>query len=377
MNISILTQPLHVNYGGTLQAFALQHVLRQFGHNPVTINYRKLGESSRSTRFFLSYLKNKVLNRKIRYSFTENDILVISKHHKDFIDKHISYTSPIYDVNELKHIFLSGDFDAVIVGSDQTWRPRYSPRIDSFFLDFLIDNNQIKKIAYASSFGTDDWEFDTKQTKKFSTLLKGFDFISVREDSAVHLCEEKFGVSSEHVLDPTLLVNKEEYLKLAFNANSQGVGKVFNYVLDKSDGKQDIISKVCDILGKKSFSTYPKITIKYSRVINDYSDYIYPSIESWVRSFYDTDFIVTDSFHGTVFSIIFNKPFIAVANESRGKARFTSLLKEFGLENRLVASVDEITSRLIHDAINYDDVNTKLMALRNSSLLKLKNALLV
>lgn len=89
----------------------------------------------------------------------------------------------------------------MVVGSDQTWRPRYSPRIDSFFLDFLSENKKIKKIAYASSFGTDDWEFTNEQTAKFSKLLKEFHSVSVRENSAVTLSSEHLGVSPEHVLD--------------------------------------------------------------------------------------------------------------------------------------------------------------------------------
>lgn len=375
MKVSILTQPLHTNYGGTLQAFALQYVLKEFGCEPVTINYRKEPLDINPVRLFLSRLKQKIRHGRVVYSFTDKEIAVISQHHDSFINKYISRTKPIYRLSELKELYASEKFDAVIVGSDQTWRPRYSPRIDSFFLDFLKGDKSIKKIAYASSFGTDDWEFSDEQTKVFSNLLKEFDSLSVRESSAIGLCSKNFDVTPQHVLDPTLLLDKDVYLEMIKDTQSKGRGKVFNYVLDKSVEKKRIISKVCSLLDKESFSTYPEYSEKETRTINDFSFYIYPHIESWVKSFADADFIITDSFHGTVFSIIFNKPFIAVGNETRGKARFTSLLRMFNLEHRLISDVDDIDIELIEEVINFDDVNSTLQELRSASLLFLKKSL--
>lgn len=375
MKVSILTQPLHTNYGGTLQAFALQHVLKGLGCQPITINYRKTKPVINPFRLILSRVKQRVFNGKVIYSFTDDDILNISKHHNNFIAKHIKYTTAIYSIDELSDFFSSSNFDAVIVGSDQTWRPRYSPRIDSFFLDFLSPNKKIKKIAYASSFGTDDWEFTDEQTSRFSKLLRSFDSVSVRENSAVTLCSEHLGVLPEHVLDPTLLLDKDVYLELINNFEPKGKGKVFNYVLDKSQEKRDIIKNVCDLLGKDFFATYPEHSEKEVRKIKDYSEYIYPPIEEWIRSFYDADFVITDSFHGTVFSLIFNKPFISIGNESRGKARFISLLSMFNLENRLISHPDEINSVLIHEPIDFDIVNLKLAELKQQSFSFLKSSL--
>ncbi|EPN4480112.1 polysaccharide pyruvyl transferase family protein [Klebsiella aerogenes] len=375
MKIAILTQPLHTNYGGTLQAFALQYILRDIGHEPVTINYRKTKPTIHPVRLVLSRIKQKIFHGRIIYSFTDDDLLIISKYHNEFIDKHIKHTDSIYGVDELCRLFSIENFNAVIVGSDQTWRPRYSPRIDSFFLDFLSENKNIKKISYASSFGTDNWEFTKEQTAKFSKLLQRFDSISVRESSAVNLCAKYLGVSSEHVLDPTFLLDKKVYLELIKDIPPRGKGKVFSYVLDKSQEKVNIISNVCRLLGKDCFETYPKYSEKEARRIKDYAEYQYPSIEYWVRSFYDADFVITDSFHGTVFSIIFNKPFISIGNESRGKARFTSLLSKFNLENRLISHESEITSELINESIDFAMVNLKLNELKKHSLTFLNNSL--
>ncbi|MGF2390652.1 MULTISPECIES: polysaccharide pyruvyl transferase family protein [Klebsiella] len=283
----------------------------------------------------------------------------------------------MYSVGELTDVINSGGFNAVVVGSDQTWRPRYSPRIDSFFLDFLSENKKIKKIAYASSFGTDDWEFTNEQTAKFSKLLKEFHSVSVRENSAVTLSSEHLGVSPEHVLDPTLLLDRKVYLELIKDVSSKGRGNVFNYVLDKSQEKKDVIQSVCKLLGKDFFATYPEHSEKEIRSIKNYAEYIYPPIEEWIRSFYDADFVITDSFHGTVFSIIFNKPFISIGNERRGKARFTSLLRMFNLENRLVSHASDINSELINESIDFDMVNSKLDEMKMQSLTFLKRSLSV
>lgn len=375
MKIFILTQPLHTNFGGTLQAYALQYTLRQLGHNPLTINYRKKESQVSTIRLLLSRLKQKIINGKIVYSFNDNERNIISKYHNDFIEKYINYTSPIYESSVLGNFVSSGKFDAVIVGSDQTWRPKYSPDIGAFFLDFLSGNGSIKKISYASSFGTDDWEFTHEQTKQFSHLLNEFDYVSVREQSAVKLCEEHFGITPKHVLDPTLLLDINVYMKLIECLEPRHCGEVFNYVLDKSQDKNDIIEHVCTFLGKDSFSTSPKNTLKENKHIQDYSGYIYPRIESWLRSFYDADYIITDSFHGTVFSIIFNKPFISIGNEARGNARFKSLLEMFNLEHRLVSNKHQITYELVSGFIDYESVNMKLEKLKNDSLTYLRRSL--
>lgn len=97
----------------------------------------------------------------------------------------------------------------------------------------------------------------------------------------------------------------------------------------------------------------------------DLKSYIYPSVEGWIKSFSDADFIVENSFHSTVFSIIFNKPFISIVNKERGASRFESLLGQLGLTNRMV---NEISTDLIHDKINYELVNRKLMGLKYKSI---------
>ncbi len=366
--IAILTQPLHINFGGTLQAFALQKTLISMGYEVETLNYqwKKISDLKK----LLSALKHKILSNTKVYPFFEKELEVLKSEHTKFIDKHIKYSPILYSVEEVKKYFDSKNFDAIVVGSDQVWRVAYSPRIESFFLDFLSDKKGIKKIAYSASFGIDDWQFDNEKTLEIKTLLHKFNAVSVRENSGVNLCQQYLDMKVKHTLDPTLLLEAKEYLQLikGIQKDSDNTGNIFLYILDKNKDKEKIINTISKKLDKEIFYNQPEKTVKESFIIGDLEPYIYPPIENWIKSFIEADFIVTDSFHGTVFSIIFNKPFISIVNKERGASRFESLLEQLGLMNRMVNVGSEITDDLIHDEIDYDLVNRKLIDLKLKSI---------
>ena len=146
--------------------------------------------------------------------------------------------------------FIKGKYDYVVIGSDQTWRPSISADIYNFFLDFLQDENQIKKIAYATSFGTDQWEFSEEQEKRCKQLVKQFDAVSVREESGISLCQQFLDVDAEHVLDPTLLLKQEDYLKIVHasdfeNKNSENLHffRIKKRLVRNRNAKQKICAK--------------------------------------------------------------------------------------------------------------------------------------
>lgn len=373
--IAILTQPLHTNFGGTLQAFALQNTLINMGYKVETLNYD--WQKYSDLKKILSSLKHKILSNKKTFPFFENELQVIRAEHKKFIQKNINYSESLYTQQDLKDYIECQNFDAVIVGSDQVWRVAYSPRIESFFLDFLTKRDDIRKIAYSASFGIDEWQFNEVKTLEIKKLLKKFNTVSVREKSAVNLCKQYLDRDVKHTLDPTFLLEKKEYLKL-LNSEQQGVknlGKIFVYVLDKSESKEKIINNISERLDKEIFYNQPKKNTKESYFIKNLEHYIYPSIEGWIKSFSDADFIVTDSFHGTVFSIIFNKPFISIINKERGASRFESILGQLNLTHRIVTDVSEISGELLFDKIDYEIVNKKLLDLRHESIEFLKASL--
>jgi polysaccharide pyruvyl transferase WcaK-like protein len=259
------------------------------------------------------------------------------------------------------------NFDAYIVGSDQVWRPRYSPCITNYFLDFIENTNSYKKIAYAASFGVDNWEFTSKQTKQCSSLAKKFDAIFVREHNGIHLCSKFLGVNAVHVLDPTMLLDKDDYIQLVKSENEiESSGNLMIYILDSSEGKQKIIETVSKELSLIPFSILPNKRFTEESQ-NEIDHCVIPSVTSWLRGFMDANFVITDSFHGCIFSIIFNKPFIAIGNKERGLTRFISLLNLFELEDRLIILPEELSKEKLNKVINFERVNQILNTSQHTS----------
>lgn len=357
MKIGILTQPLYNNYGGILQNYALQTVLKGLGHEVITLNIKKESTKLRKYGSILKRSAQRLLGQKVRVRTwpTEKESLIISQYTRKFIQKNIITTDIIAKkVNE--RLLYYYNFDAFVVGSDQVWRPRYSPQLSTYFLDFLDNNPDVIKIAYAASFGVDDWEFTDTQTKKIKKLIKLFDAISVREDTAVGLCDKYFDINATHLLDPTMLLNIDAYISLVKKERvKESSGDLFTYILDTSSEKNYIVDMIANKYKLKPFSVMQsKRFTEYNR--NGINDCVFPPVEEWIRGFIDAKFVVTDSFHGTVFSILFNKPFISIANKRRGLTRFTSLLKLFKLEERLICSYEDFLIEEINE-IDWDRTN--------------------
>jgi hypothetical protein len=381
MKIGILTQPLENNYGGLLQAYALQKILKDLGHEVWTVDlpFRKtlyLDSRALMGRIVRKYLLRNKDIEIILHEPNKKEKEIIQQHTRKFIEENIVLTDRIVLVEKIDRL-KKYQFDAFVVGSDQVWRPMYSPGIPTFFLDFVQNDRNIKRIAYAASFGTDEWEITPKLTEKCAKLAREFDSISVREDSGVMLCKDYLGVTAQHLVDPTLLIKKEDYIRLIENENVPIKEKtIMVYVLDQTNEKKSIIDKVKQYFNLEINSVMPaSVFSKESR--KKIEQCIYPPVTHWLRGFLDADFVVTDSFHGTVFSIIFEKPFITVVNESRGIARFKSLLKMFDLEHRLISNYEEINSQLLKEKIDYSKINAILKEEQRKSLNFLTKNLIV
>lgn len=366
MKIGIITLPLHTNYGGILQAYALQKILMQLGHKAYVVDKDPIITLPTRTKYLI-YLKRAFL-RYIKRIDVElfpdkahnQQINTIRQHTNKFIEKYIKRRA-IKDVTEIKE----SDFDCFVVGSDQIWRciyNRYFPGTRNAFLDFTKDWN-VKRIAYAASFGTDEWEYNETDTHACAALAKRFNAISVREASAVKICNEKLGVNAEHLLDPTMLLKVEEYIKLFQDVKTPASnGGLMCYILDKNKDTNTIISNIKEKTELTAFYTNSRIEDPFAPI----EECIQPPVEEWLRGFYDAKFVVTDSFHACVFSILFKKPFIVYSNKTRGKARFTSLLTTFGLEDRLVHSPHEVYA-IFSKTINWENIDKILIEQREKA----------
>lgn len=312
MKIAIVTLPLLNNYGGILQNYALQIVLKKMGFCVETLDFESKTipwwryVCSWIKSFFLLFIPGKkcsfarILKKEKRSLFFE-----------DFVSKNIEKTECLNPSNARS--LCKGKYDAYIVGSDQIWRPKYSPSIKVSFLNF-VKKEHVKRIAYAASFGVNSWEYTPSQTRVGSRLIKKFDAISVREESGVKLCKDYLNVNASLVLDPTLLLQKEDYLNLCKNILPSTNRYLMAYVLNVDDSIRSTFEQIAaeEKLDLKIFFADARASLP---------------IPEWLAMFRDAAYVVTDSFHGTIFSIIFEKKFKCIHNESRGSARFESLLK--------------------------------------------------
>jgi len=385
MKVGILTQTLHNNYGGLLQNYALQQTLIRQGHTPCTIDHTRIDK--------VLWLKLEVSRVKARiyhlifpkrclgpdYVASKHEESIISQNTNYFIDKYICRTKTISSHKDFLHIAEDFGFQAYVVGSDQCWRPEYNRSfLKEMFLCFAEKQSDVKRVTYAASFGKDEWNLPLETKKECARLAKLFDFVTVREESGVSLCKEHLGVEAQHVLDPTMLLTKEDYIKLVEQEGElQSPGDLFYYILDPSQAKTKFVMDAANSMGLVPFTVMPKYPRGYrskKNIKDNIGDCIYPSVTSWLRAFMDAKMTMVDSFHGMVFSIIFNKPFWVIGNAGRGMSRFTSLLKSFGLEDRLI-NIDQPIGIYLKKIINWDSVNKQKEILSEKSKSLLKGAL--
>ena len=360
MKIGILTVPFNNNYGGFLQAFALKRVLESMGHKVMIINRRPNSVVT---------LRSKLGDILRGLHLLEDKQKKLSKYTKQFQKKYLyPYTKKYYSSQELREC-VKYKFDAVIVGSDQVWRYRYfNDWIDDFFCNFLEGTN-IPHISYAASMGTDEMDYPQNKIGICSKLLKEFRAISVREESSVKLLKDYFGVeNAQVVLDPTFLLDKQAYVDLFKDKYTKPQDPyIFTYVLDDSE---EIQRSIEEFSRQKNM---PVVNIKAQTGNINEIDVIEP-VEKWLYAIYYADYVITDSFHGTVFSLIFNKQFVVYGNIQRGMSRMQDLLNRVELMDRLIVSNYKVKT-ILEQEIDWASVNKQINIFKDVSMFFLKSSL--
>lgn len=380
MKIGILTLPLHANYGGILQCYALQMVLRNMGHD-VTLLSSALSSDKDMLKWRIKnswkYVADVLFGYDYTYLPTKKEECILHQHVSRFVTDHIgSRTKPLHTAEEYRRQCLNDGFEALVVGSDQVWRPQYTSSIVDYYLKFVEKDNMIKRVAYAASFGTDEWEYTLEETQECRRLIKRFDAVSVREEGAVNLCKEYYGIDTIQTLDPTMLLERADYESLvALENEKESPGTLFCYVLDPTGEKQQLENELSTSLSLIPFGCMPTKSCRVREHVRRHiEECVYPPVTRWIRSFMDAEMVITDSFHGCVFSILFNKPFWVIANENRGKARFNSLLKMFELQDRMIRPG---THPDWHKTIDWSRVNKIHQEMKRLSIDFLENNLAV
>lgn len=350
--VAILTLRLNNNYGGLLQAYALNSYIRQLGYDAYTLDLKEEITTPSLKRRILTFgwrfIKRLRGDNSVYYIDIQKQKRVFNtrgKAQESFIKKYIPTVSTTLPIKEDFHQQYC--FDAYVVGSDQVWRNAFVSDIKSYFLN-SVPNHTIK-ISYAASFGIDQFDVDKNTKAECAVLLNKFNAISVREKEAVSICKEMTTIDTEWLIDPTLLINKEQYENLLVDYKSHNKNNILLvYILDMSRQNQDMVNLLASKL---------RFTPVFVGKLNKDE---FPSVESWLSGFRDADFVITDSFHGSVFSLIFNKPFLSIANHDRGLSRFSSLLDMFSLTDRLIsniADIEQYSKEELMSSIDFDLVN--------------------
>ena len=356
--LNIITHPTYKNYGGILQAFALHTFLRkQKNENKIVCYFSKLWGISlrkRRLRTKLGDIK-RLLAIILCRSHKSLPEFLYQFYHKWFKFRFFNRWNLYLERKKLS--ILAEAKNSFIVGSDQVWRCIYARSIESvpfFFLNFATKEQRNNSIAYAASFGSDEWEGTEEETAECAKLIKDFKAVSVREHSGVRICKEVFGIDAVQMPDPTLLLNQEDYNYLIKNWRTKKISNPFMaiYILDENEKNKMLAHSLC-----LESNLYPQHLMPHSGA-KKLMDRLPLSVPQWLRFIRDCECVLTDSFHGCAFSIIFNKPFICLGNKSRGTARFDSLLNTFGLQERLVTNptIGELL-KLINTPIDWQKVN--------------------
>ena len=326
-NKKIGTMTFHwaTNYGAVIQAYALQKCLKDFGYETEIIDYVPKRTIMINTLFAIK-------NRNREFFHKERNINQFRREHLKLSEKKIGLSRRLSRyANEYSHI---------IVGSDQVWNYSFTMGAEgrttlSYFLDFVGPNT--KKISYAASFGMDSAPNDYIDLVK--PWVSSFDGISVRENTGVDIAKQ-LGVNAEIVCDPTALLKREDYETLL--PPSEGKNRyVYSYILH---GRAVNMSKITEAIKK----SHP-----HTNVISDDGS----GIIEWLTNIRDAEFVITNSFHGMMFSLLFNRPFIVVpVKESKMNNRISTVLEAVGLLDRIVE--DELS--IPETEIDWETVNSKI-----------------
>jgi hypothetical protein len=362
MKIGLLTFHAAHNYGAVLQAYATQEKVKELGFDIDIIDYNP------------SYLiKQNLLPLSFQNSFSINLKIAIEsiitfpwkiKRRGNF-QKFISQKMKLSQVKYQNHPFnLNNDYDLFIMGSDQIWNCKLTKGFDAVYLGNFSTKASAKKITYAASMS--HYNLTSSQKIEFNKLLKNFNAISVREVELKELLEDEYDTKSTVVLDPTFLIDAKKWSSIAVFPRIKQ-----KYVLAYSIDLREDALRMAHKIAKEIHAVVIELTVIVDkRVLKN--GYQTASPEEYVGFFENAAFVVTSSFHGTAFSVIFNKPFYSIAHGSDKDSRQKTILENLGLLDRFI--LKNATPSFLE--LDYTLPNSRLETMREKSVQFLKNNLL-
>lgn len=340
------------NYGSLLNGYAVYRTLKSLGQSVLMIH---------------------------KHNAKENDWEICNTHSENFIKKFYPEedVSPIITFDKLPE--LNKRCSIFLTGSDQIWNYGINRIFDFVFMLNFADDTK-KKISFGTSFGHEDDGTPPDKIAEIARLLQRYDAISVREKSGSNICEKKYGIKSDVVCEPVFCLTKEQYSELAEQSKiSVEEPYILTYILDPTSEKREAIQRIGEKKGLKVINVLdgdPRVYEKNYKMLDLPNTMGKIGAEDLMKLYLNAAFVVTDSFHGTCFSIIFEKPFLAIANYRRGVARFNDLLSKYDLLYRLATDKNNILKN--EDAlkpIDYGKIKTQVENDRFNSIEWLRKAI--
>jgi len=329
--IGLLTFHFPINYGAVLQTYGLYTYLKKKGFDITLIDYYSDEHASRYHFYHQPKSIKNLFYYIIKTSFL-SDYISKKKKFNEFRNKHFKLTRRYKSISEI--LF---NWDIILTGSDQVFNINHSDRIP-YFQPFKKKANQIKA-AYAPSFGINNLNDEIKE--KISNLVKDFDFISCRESLGAHFLSQITGMKVEHVLDPVFLLDAKEWSSIA---SERLVKEKYLFVYDLN-GKKPLID-----IAKKLSADHKIVVLSNDPIASLRKGYrgvdVFiksASIEDFISLIKYADAVITDSFHGTVLSIIFEKPFYSYIALETASSRIIDILTILSMENRLIKNIEGLS----------------------------------
>lgn len=362
MKVGILTFPNSVSYGACLQMIALQNTVRRMGHEVEIINYynafmkaeKHTDKGRHSLKRALQRRVRRLLHRRLYTRFRRFEQQQVTRYPaRAFTDKR-------------KLTDLGRRYDAVICGSDQVWSPYITDTDISYFLDFCGDTT--KRVAYAPSFGVE--RFPDGFEKLIAPELQRFHALSAREQSGKELVERLTGREAALAADPTWLVDAADWAAMAQPHPAAEGDYVLYFVVNQS---AELLRRCRDFAKRHGLKVVvvggnPLTAAKNKDAMLSYAMDVGP--EQWLYLIRNARYVFTNSFHGTAFSVLFERD-LYVEVPSHNGSRLRQVLESFGMEHREVVAGEELSET----AVDYAQVREVFARLKEQSLTYLQNAL--
>lgn len=351
-DVAVLGVWFGANYGSLLNGYATYKILKSFGCSVLMVN---------------------------KPNASANDWEIVNPHCSAFISK-------FYDRDDISALYpyarmreLNDLCDTFLIGSDQIWHYHLIKGFNnSFLLNFADDDK--KKISFGTSFGHKNNTVPPEMMPEATRLFQRFHAISVREQSSADILKDVYKVKSTVTAEPVFCLERKEYEEIAACSDFEiKEPYILSYILDPTQKIIETIEYYCNLTGMKSINILdgdPFHNKKMREIFTLPNTPEEPGAEDLVKLYQNAAFVITDSFHGTCFSIIFEKPFLAIANYMRGVARFSDLLTKYGLLDRLAMDVNDIPKdEKFLLPVDYTKIREQIAEERVRSIAWLKNAI--